>query len=163
MENLRIRKVNKEDNPYLADIIRVAFDEHNAPKQGTVYSDPTTDHLFQLFQHPGSVLWVARAGRKILGCCGIYPTPGLDPDCAELAKFYILQEARGKGVGRGLMLQCIKSAKELGYKRLYLESLPHFNKAISMYESSGFKSLTGPLGESGHTSCNIWMIKDLWA
>ena len=161
MENLQIRKAREEDNAHLAEVIRKAFDEHNAPREGTVYSDPTTDHLFQLFQHPKSVLWVAEVDEKMVGCGGVYPTSGLDPDCAELAKFYILAEARGRGIGRTLMLQCMRSARDLGYKKLYLESLPHFSKAVKMYEQSGFRPLSAPLGNSGHTSCNIWMIKEL--
>ena len=32
------------------------------------------------------------------------------------------------------MLQCLDSAKEMGYSVLHIESLPHFSKAVSMYE-----------------------------
>jgi putative acetyltransferase len=49
----------------------------------------------------------------------------------------------------------------MGYKRLYLESLPEFSKAVSMYEKFGFERLDKPLGSSGHTTCNIWMLKEL--
>jgi putative acetyltransferase len=158
---IRIRSATQDDNPCLASIIRKAFEEHGAPQHGTVYSDPTTDNLFELFREARSVLWVAEQNNEILGCCGVYPTPGLEADTAELVKFYILAKARGKGIGKALMLRSIESAKQFGYKRLYLESLPHYAKAVSMYERSGFKLLSAPLGNSGHVSCNIWMIKEL--
>lgn len=156
-----IRKVKKEDNSLLAAMIRGVFDEHQAPRHGTVYSDPLTDNLFGLFQTDGSVLWVAEIDNEIVGCCGVYPTEGLDRDCAELVKFYLHEKVRGKGTGRKLMELCIHSAKEMGYNKLYLESLPQFSRAVTMYSKLGFTNLSGPLGKSGHTTCNIWMIKEL--
>jgi putative acetyltransferase len=161
MEKVTIRSVISDDNAPLARLIRAVFDEHNAPKQGTVYSDPTTDHLFETFQIHGSVLWVAEVNGELLGLCGIYPTPGLDADCAELVKFYLLEKARGKGIGRALMQRSIQSASEFGYKRLYLESRPEFAKAVRIYEQLGFERRLEPMGNSGHSSCNIWMIKTL--
>jgi putative acetyltransferase len=59
------------------------------------------------------------------------------------------------------MQKCLHSAIEFGYSQLYLESLAHFPKAISIYEKQGFVKLNQPLGHSGHNSCNIWMIKEL--
>jgi putative acetyltransferase len=156
-----VRKIKEEDNLHSAEMIRGVFEEHNAPKAGTVYSDPTTYALYQLFKVNKSVLWVAEINNEIVGCCGIYPTEGLSRDTAELVKFYLTALARGKGVGKKLMEQAVLSAIEFGYKKLYLESLPQFSKAVGMYEKQGFQKLSHPLGNSGHTSCNIWMIKVL--
>jgi putative acetyltransferase len=161
LPDLLIREVEKKDNTTLSKIVRCAFEEHNAPQTGTVYADPTTDNLFELFRTDRSILWVAEEKKEVMGLCGVYPTPGLDTDCAELVKFYLLDRARGKGIGSALMLACFDSAKKMGYKKLYLESLPEFSKAISIYQRLGFAELKAPLGSSGHTSCNIWMIKDL--
>jgi putative acetyltransferase len=84
----------------------------------------------------------------------------LPEGCAELVKFYLSASLRGKGIGRQLMEKTFDSAKEIGYKQLYLESLPELNRAISLYEKAGFKFIEGPLGKSGHFGCNIWMLKD---
>ncbi|MDX8338749.1 GNAT family N-acetyltransferase [Draconibacterium sp. IB214405] len=158
---MNIRKVKKSDNIFLANIIRAAFEESDAPKQGTVYSDPTTDNLFELFENERSVLWVAENEGEILGCCGIYPTDGLPEGCVELVKFYLLAKARGKGLGTQLMQKSFESAKELGYTEIYIETLPEFDNAVGMYERGGFKKLENPMGDSGHTGCDIWMIKKL--
>jgi len=158
---MKIRQVQESDNLGLAKMIRNVFEEYDAPKKGTVYSDTTTDALFELFQNKKSILYVAENSENILGCCGIFPTPGLPDHCAELVKFYLPKELRNKGIGKILLERCIAAAKQLGYSQLYIESLPHFSKAISMYEKQGFISLKNPLGESGHTSCNIWMLKEL--
>ncbi len=87
-----IREVEQSDNKYLATLIKNVFEEYNASKEGTVYSDPATDYLFELFQKQKSVLWVAEVEGKIVGCCGVYPTEGLPEQCAELAKFYLSKE-----------------------------------------------------------------------
>ena len=159
--NMEIRRVKKSDNKHLADLIRAAFVEYDAPRKGTVFSDPTTDNLYELFQNKKSILWVAENGEEILGCCGIYPTDGLPNGCAELVKFYLLAKARGNGLGTKLMKQSIESAKELGYSEVYIETLPEFDNAVGMYERAGFEKLEKPLGDSGHTGCDIWMIKKL--
>jgi putative acetyltransferase len=156
-----LRKIKIEDNPHLAAMIRAVFIEHNAPQQGTVYSDPTTDDLYQLFRSKNSILWVAEIENQIMGCCGLYPTEGLPKDTTELVKFYLPANARGKGLGKALLEKTIQSARELGYQKIYLESIPHYSKAVNIYVKQGFKKLTQPLGNSGHTTCDIWMIKEL--
>lgn len=158
---LIFRNIEFSDNPFLAKMIRRVFEEHDAPKFGTVYSDPTTDDLYSLFQTPESVLWVADHNGIAVGCCGIFPTPGLQNNYAELVKFYLAKEYRGSGIGMKLMNLSINSAKEFGYTHLYLESLPHYAKALRIYEKSGFVNIDKPLADSGHNSCDIWMVKKL--
>lgn len=158
---MHLRRVQPTDNPVLAPLIRAVFHEYNAPKEGTVYSDPTTDHLYELFLKERSLLWVAELEGQIVGCCGIYPTERLPEGCVELVKFYLTKAARGRGIGKALLYQSIESAKDFGYRTLYLESLPIFSTAVHLYEQADFYALEQPLGESGHTSCNVWMLKDL--
>lgn len=160
--SVTIRKNKREDNEILAKIIRTSFHDFDVKATcGTVYTDPTTDDLFSLFQTERSALVVAEENGVILGCCGIFPTENLPENTTELVKFYLTKEARGKGIGKLLMEKCFDKAKELGYQQVYLESLPEFNKAVSIYEKQGFQYLEKALGNSGHSGCNLWMIKKL--
>ena len=156
-----IRPIKESDNAILASIIKQTFIEHNAPKQGTVYSDPTTDDLFKLFSEESSYLWVAEINHQVVGCCGIFPTEGLEKGVCELVKFYIAPEGRGKGMGKQLLFQCEATAIDLGFQKIYIESLPEFAKAVGMYEKAGYKSIIQPLGNSGHSGCSLFMIKDI--
>jgi putative acetyltransferase len=156
-----IRAIEKGDNTLLAELIRNVFHEFGMPKTGTVYSDPKTDKLFELFQTPGSCYWVAEKMGIVLGGCGIYPTERLPEGCVELVKFYLLPDFRGKGIGRELLEKCIVSAKEMGYKQIYLESFPELGRALYMYQKAGFRQIEGPLGYSGHFACTLWMLRDL--
>jgi putative acetyltransferase len=157
----QFREVQKKDNPKLSKIIKDVFREFHADKPGTVFYDPSTNHLFNLFQDKNAVLWVAEINNEAVGCCGIYPTEGLPYGCTELVKFYLSSVARGKGIGRELMRKCESSAKELGYQQIYIESLPEFNRAVGMYEKAGYQHLKSRMGHSGHFGCDIWMAKGI--
>jgi putative acetyltransferase len=163
MENSQVslRTIERRDNEEIAALIRIVFREFKIDRPGTVYFDPTTDDLFSLFQKERCIYWIAERDGRIIGGCGIYATPGLPEGCAELVKLYLASSERGKGTGRLLLEKSIESARELGYRQLYLESMPELNKAIGLYEKAGFRSLPGPLGNSGHFGCAIWMIKNL--
>lgn len=151
------RKIEKRDNEILSRLIKKVFEEFGIDIPGTVYTDPTTDALYALFQEPGSVYWIAEENNVLLGGCGIYPTKGLPHGYAELVKLYLSADARGKGIGNALMQKSMESAKEAGYTHLYLESFPNLSKAVSLYERNGFMHLEKVLGNSGHYACTIWM------
>lgn len=158
---LTIRPIQSSDNEILAKIIRQCFRDFGAPTAGTVFEDPTTDDLYALFREEKSVLWVAEWGGKVVGCCGIYPSDNLPEDYVELVKLYLSADARGKGIGKALMQKSIESAGKLGYSTIYIESLPEFDIAVSLYEKSGFIRLKTPMGATGHPGCNVWMVKKL--
>ena len=46
-------------------------------------------------------------------------------------------------------------------KKIYLETMPELKQALSVYEKFGFEYLKGPMGNSGHTGCSLWMLKKL--
>ena len=137
-ETITIRPIEEKDNKEIAALIRKVFEEFDAPKTESVYSDPLTDRLFQSFyQHP-------RAGY-----------------CAEIVKFYLSPLLRGKKVGSALLNMVEEKAQESGYKQLYIESFPQFQNAVSLYERKDFRHLESRLGNSGHTATTIHMIKDI--
>jgi putative acetyltransferase len=161
MPEINIRTIQPTDNPVLAHIVRSTLAEFGANHPNTVYYDPTTDALFELFQQPGACYFVAEINGKIVGGAGIYPTAGLDADTCELVKMYLLPEARGLGLGKTLIQKCMDIARKNGFQKIYLETMPELKQALKVYEKFGFTYLTGPMGNSGHTGCSLWMIKNL--
>ncbi len=155
------RPIEKKDNAEIAELIRIVFREFKIDMPGTVYTDPTTDALFELFQTAGSAYFVAEEDGQLLGGCGIFPTNGLPTGYAELVKFYLSATSRSKGTGNHLMQLSMDWSKAFGYTHLYLESFPELAKAVSMYERAGYQNIDHALGNSGHYSCNIWMVKEL--
>lgn len=157
----KIRPIQQGDNPELALIVRTALTEFGANKPGTVYYDESTDHLFELFQTPGSCYFVAEEGKQLLGGAGLFPTPGLPEGWFELVKMYLRKEARGLGLGRKLIAHCLEEAKRRDYHTVYLETMPELRKAVKVYEQFGFEYLDGPVGNSGHFGCDVWMKKKI--
>jgi putative acetyltransferase len=158
---INIRPIEPSDNIALAKVIRDALTEFGANKPGTVYFDPTTDALYELFRANGAYYFVATIDDELVGGCGIYPTENLPHGTCELVKLYLKSTARGTGLGKKLMLKSMEWAKANGYNQVYLESMPELTKAVSIYENVGFTRIHQPLGNSGHGGCDIWMTKQL--
>lgn len=161
MHNITIRKIQPTDNTALAKIVRDTLAEFGANKPGTVYYDDTTDHLYEMFQEPGSIYYVAEQDGAIVGGSGIFPSNGLPPATCELVKMYLKPEVRGVGLGRSLIDKALDFAKGFGYTAVYIETMPELRKAVSVYEKYGFEYLDGPLGNTGHFGCDVWMLKRL--
>jgi putative acetyltransferase len=160
MNNITIRTIKPSDNAAIARIIRTTLEEFGAVRKGTVYYEESTDHLYDMFQQPSSIYWVAELNGEVVGGAGVYPTKGVPDDTTELVKMYLVPAARGLGIGKTLIEKCIQFAKEKGYKRLYLESMPELKRAISVYEKFGFKYLEKQF-DTAHIGCAVWMLKDL--
>ena len=161
MQSLDIRPIQPGDNPILANIVRSSLAEFGANKPGTVYYDDTTDHLYELFQQSGSVYFVAVLDNVVVGGAGIYPSNGLPTGICELVKMYLSPAARGIGAGKKLIAKCVEFARENNYHSIYLETMPELKKAVSVYEKLGFQYLDGPMGNTGHFGCDIWMLRKI--
>jgi putative acetyltransferase len=159
MNDLNIRNIQPPDNPFIATIIRDTLAEFGANKPGTVYYDASTDSLYELFQTQGAAYFIALLNNEIVGGGGIYPTDGLPENTCELVKMYLVPKARGTGLGKTIIERSLDFAKEAGYKNIYLETMPELKQAQKVYAKFGFEYLDGPMGNSGHTGCSLWMLK----
>ncbi len=158
---ITIRKILPADNGLLASIIRSSLEDFGAVKKGTVYYDESTDHLHSVFQTNRSAYFVVEIDGIVCGGCGIFPTDGLPKDTCELVKMYLSSEVRGKGLGKILLQKCMDHAKEIGFHKMYIETMPELTNAIAMYKKYGFTFIPSALGNSGHVGCDLFMIKNL--
>jgi putative acetyltransferase len=156
-----IRSIAQDDNTGIARIIRACLKEFGADKPGTVYYDESTDRLYELFGEKGSAYFIAEHNGTMLGGGGIFPSAGLPEGTCELVKMYLLPQSRGKGIGAALMNRCLDATKYMGFNTVYIETLTELDRAIAVYEKFGFKNLRGPLGDTGHFGCDVWMTKPL--
>jgi putative acetyltransferase len=60
-----------------------------------------------------------------------------------------------------LLQKCIDEAKNNGFEKMYIETMPELKNAIAMYKKNGFTFIPSSLGNSGHSGCDLFMIKDL--
>ena len=74
---------------------------------------------------------------------------------------YLAAPYRKKGYGQFLLDRSIEKAKLAGYTKIYIETLPELTNAIELYKKNGFDFIDKPLGNSGHTGCDVWMLKNI--
>ena len=159
--NYIIREIESKDNLKIATVIRNVFEELNAPKVGTAYADPHLNTLFEVYQAENEIYFVVEKDEIILGGCGIGNLVEPEFKICELQKMYLAKEARGKGIAKELMQKCLTFAKQVGYDKCYIETLPFMKDAQKLYVKSGFTYIDGPMGATGHNACDVFMIKDL--
>ena len=161
MKNIIIREIQQKDNQAIAQIVRDVLMELGAPKIGTAYADPNLDFLFETYQNAKSIYFVVENNNIIIGGAGIAQLENESESICELQKMYFLPEARGLGLGTQLIEKCLERAAVFGFEKCYLETMPYMESAQKLYQKAGFDYLSEPLGSTGHTSCPVWMIKDL--
>lgn len=158
---ISIRKIEQKDNAEVASLIRNVLIEHNVPKVGTAYADAALDCMYETYSAANAQYFVVEKDGKLIGGAGIAPLESGPSDTCELQKMYFLPEARGTGMGSAMMEQCLAFAKEAGFARCYLETMPYMEAAQKLYRKSGFEYLDAPMGDTGHSSCPVWMITSL--
>jgi putative acetyltransferase len=159
--NYIIREIEPKDNLKIATVIRNVFEELDAPKAGTAYADPYLNTLFEVYQAENEIYFIVEMDGTILGGCGIGYLVEAEFKICELQKMYLAKEARGKGIAKDLMQKCLSFAKQVGYDKCYIETLPFMKDAQKLYVKSGFNYIDGPIGATGHNACDVFMIKDL--
>lgn len=161
MEGAFISEIHFNDNPQVAEVIRKVLVEMGVPKVGTAYADKALDHMYENYNAPKAAYFVALEEGKIIGCAGIAQLENYIGGVCELQKMYFLKEARGKGLGTLMIKKCLEFAVECGYKQCYLETMPYMKDAQKLYLKSGFEYIDAPMGDTGHYSCIVWMIKSI--
>ena len=156
-----IRLINESDNKPLAIILREVIIEMNIPKNGSAYEDPEIDNMYNYYNSTRSRYFVVEENNEVLGGAGINPLKHGVPDICELQKMYFHKSLRGRGIGDKMIELCLDFAIKSNFKKCYIETMPNMINAQKLYLKKGFKYIDGPLGNTGHTACPVWMIKTL--
>ncbi|WGF92592.1 GNAT family N-acetyltransferase [Aequorivita marisscotiae] len=156
-----IRLIEKQDNLQIAKVIRSVLIDFNVPKVGTAYADEALDCMFETYQKPKAAYFVIEENNTIIGGAGIAKLDNYEGNFCELQKMYFLPVARGKGLGAQMMEFCLAKAREFGYEKIYLETMEYMSHAQKLYKQAGFSYIEGALGDTGHYSCPVHMIKTL--
>ena len=107
------------------------------------------------FAPPSGTFVIVRLKGKLVGCGGFKPMP---PDAAYLKRMWIAREARGHGLGKHLLEALEHRARELGYRRMRLETHKSLGEAQQLYRAHGYGEVA-PFGEA--TYAHHWFEKQL--
>ena len=156
-----IREIEPRDNAQMKKIVQSVIVEMGAPKVGTAYEDKALEDLYTVYQKDKAIYFIVEYNGVVLGGGGIAALDNFEGNTCELQKMYFLPEARGKGLGAKMIEKCMKKAKEFGFEQCYLETLPYMTAAKKLYKKNGFSQIDGPMGNTCHYSCDVWMIRKL--
>jgi GNAT superfamily N-acetyltransferase len=97
---------------------------------------------------PGVERIVAELDGKIVGSVVLFPARTsayagavVELEYPEIRMLAVTPEARGKGVARALISECIRRAKVKGYQSIGLHTADYMQSAMKLYERLGFKRL----------------------
>ncbi|WP_245631986.1 GNAT family N-acetyltransferase [Edaphobacter aggregans] len=100
----------------------------------------------------GGHIFFATACGTPIGCCALVP---MEPGVYEVAKMAVAEEWQNRGIGRSVLGYTIQKARDLGARRLYLETNSRLANAIHLYASLGFQRL--PPRQSPYVRANVFM------
>ena len=161
MSDFTIRPIQARDDAAIAAIIRTVMPEFGATGCGFAINDPEVDWMHRAYSRPRCAYFVVEREGRVVGGGGVAPLDGGDEDVCEQRKMYFLPEARGIGAGAAMMDRCLAAAREIGFRRCYLETLTGMDAAMRLYERSGFRRIPGAMGATGHGGCNTFYLLDL--
>lgn len=158
---LTYREIRQTDDKALAGIIRTNLKAHGLDIPGTVYFDDNLDHLSNFYLEDKSERYylIALKDNKVAGGVGLASVEFIE-DCAELQKLYLDDANKGKGYGYILIDMIEEKARELGYKKMYLETHTNLSAAIHIYEKCGYEEIPKPEC-AVHSTMNRFFIKEL--
>ena len=93
------------------------------------------DHLKEKYGPPAGRLYLAFCEGEPAGCIGLRQ---LNAENCEMKRLYVRPRFRGKGIGSMLVQRIIGDAKEIGYKNIFLDTLPFLQSALKLYKRCGF-------------------------
>ncbi len=159
---LTIREVKEQDNPIIKNLVIETLREFGAKGPGFASSDAELKNMYAAYQAGNKQFYVIELDGEVLGCGGVAPLDGEENSgICELRKMYFNKKLRGKGAGKQLIDLCIKTAKEIGFHTMYLETIPEMKIAQKLYKSRGFDYLKTAKGNTCHSACQVFMQKSL--
>ncbi len=98
--------------------------------------DKELQELEERYSPPNSRFFLLKEQNKAVACAIL---KRFSEEAVELKRMFITPEARGKGYGRALLKHTIQNAKDLGFRRMVLDTEPVMASAIQLYEKYGFQ------------------------
>jgi putative acetyltransferase len=134
-------RISEVKTPEHLEVARALFREYADSLGFALSFQNFEEELAELpgdYTPPGGRLYLAFEGKRPAGCIALRKLT--DDDC-EMKRFYVCPLFRGKGVGKLLATIVIGEAREIGYRRMLLDTVPSMKRAMVLYRALGFKPI----------------------
>jgi len=142
MPGFTFRDARSADGPAVSRLVFAVLREFGLAPDAAATDADLLDLDTSYARRGGAFELALGADGALLGCAGLYR---VSADVCELRKMYLLPSARGQGLGRALLERALARARELGYRRMTLETASVLKDAIRLYTAYGFRPVA-----SGH-------------
>lgn len=131
-----LRRATAADSPAALALVTGVLAEYGLSADPAATDADLADFDVSYFSRGGDFVVLTGTGGELVGMCGLYP---IDAQTVELRKMYLSPALRRRGQGRRLLEWALARARELGFKRITLETAAVLKDAIALYERNGFK------------------------
>jgi putative acetyltransferase len=103
------------------------------------------------FEHNGIFLVILDDGQLI----GTGALKQIDPETAELKRFWLLEQYHGQKIGYALVMRLFAFAREKGYQRVRLQTGQEQVRALAFYKKLGFYKIPSYNGDEDEISLEL--------
>jgi ribosomal protein S18 acetylase RimI-like enzyme len=128
-------------------LVRHLFREYQESQDSCYCFESFEEELARLpgeYGPPTGRLILALDGGRAAGCVAMKP---IAAEICEMKRLYVPPAFRGRSLGRRLAEAVIEAAREIGYARMRLETLPSMKEAQALYAKLGFERLEPSRGD----------------
>jgi ribosomal protein S18 acetylase RimI-like enzyme len=140
-QNVHMIQIHPARFPEQVDIVRTIFREY-AESLGIDLSfqqfDAELADLPGKFAAPRGQVLLAYHEEEVIGCVALRP---IDETICEMKRLYVRPSGRGLQAGKQLAMQICAAARDAGYHRIRLDTLPTMQTALGLYASLGFEPI----------------------
>jgi ribosomal protein S18 acetylase RimI-like enzyme len=133
-----VRRLFQDYRQWLADHRDPAVSAHPGANVGLGQIDKQIAELPGPYGPPRGEIILAFAGQEVVACGALRE---LEPKVGEIKRIYVRADHRGPGFGPRLTRALLRRARELGYDRVRVDTLPTMSAAIQFYQELGFRPI----------------------
>ncbi len=131
----RLRRASNKDCEEVTRLVYGVLKEYGLEPDPQATDADLKDIERSYFERGGTFFVLEDRDGSIIGAYGLYP---IENQACELRKMYLHKSHRSKGLGRFLLDSALAQAREMGFKRMTLETASVLKEAIALYERYGF-------------------------
>jgi ribosomal protein S18 acetylase RimI-like enzyme len=133
-----VRRLFQDYRQWLADHRDRSPSAESSVRRGLRAIDQQIAHLPGAYRPPRGEVILAFARGEVVACGALRK---LEPKVGEIKRVYVREDHRGPGFGPRLTRALLKRARELGWERVRVDTLPTMAAAIQFYPQMGFKPI----------------------